>query len=150
MSTAVKQRLHDDANAALKARDKPQVATLRLILATVKQYEVDNRLERTDDIALGLLGKLATQRRESIEQFNAAGRDDLVAQERYELELITAYLPAELSAEEIAQHIDDAISAAGAGSMRDIGRVMGKLKAHIGGRADMGAVSAEVKARLLH
>ena len=148
MSTAIKQRLQDDVNAALKARHKPKVAALRLILAAVKQYEVDNRAQVTDEVALGLLAKLAKQRRESIEQFDAAGRDDLVAQERYELELITAYLPAQLSAEEIAQHIDAAISAAGAESMRDMGKVMGQLKAAIGGRADMGAVSAEVKARL--
>lgn len=132
----------------MKAGDKPRTAALRLISAAVKQHEVDTRSEVDDELAVELLTRMAKQRRESIAQYESAGRDDLVAQERFELDLITAYLPAQLSPAEIDQHVADAIAATGAAGIRDMGKVMGRLNAALKGRADMGAVSAAVKARL--
>lgn len=121
---------------------------MRLILAAIKQQEVDTRTEVDDDAALVILGKMAKQRRESISHYEKANRDDLVAQEQFELALIDSYLPAALSDAEIATAINDAISDSGAASIKDMGKVMGLLKTSLQGRADMGAVGATVKARL--
>lgn len=148
MSESFKDRLNDDIKVALKAGEKSKLAALRLISAAVKQYEVDRRTALDDTAGLELLTKMAKQRRESITQFQAAGRDDLVAQEEFELELITGYLPQPLTAAEVEQAIADAIAATGAVGVRDMGKVMGVLNGKIKGRADMAAVSGQVKARL--
>jgi len=132
----------------MRAGEKPKLAALRLISAAVKQYEVDHRVTLEDGAALDLLTKMAKQRRESISQFQSAGRDDLVRQEEFELALILDYLPQPLSAEEVEQLVVDAIDAAGAAGVRDMGKVMGILNGKMKGRADMAAVSALVKGKL--
>jgi uncharacterized protein YqeY len=148
MAGDLKQRLDDDVKTSLKSRDKQRVAALRLILAAVKQVEVDKRTVLTDDQIAALLAKQAKQRRESIRQFQQARRDDLVAKETFELDLINSYLPEPLSDDEIRQLISDAIRSVGASGMQDMGKVMGELKPHVQGKADMATVSAQVKALL--
>ena len=132
----------------MKAGEKQKVGALRLISAAVKQYEVDNRAEIDQARVVEMLMRMSKQRRESISQFDSAGRADLVAIEQFELDLITAYLPAQLSADEIKQYVSAAIAETGATSMRDMGKVMGRLNAELKGQADMAIVSAEVKAHL--
>ncbi|MGE0858003.1 MAG: GatB/YqeY domain-containing protein [Gammaproteobacteria bacterium] len=148
MSGTFKERLTEDVKAALRGGEKAKLAALRLISAAVKQYEVDHRVSLEDGAALELLTKMAKQRRESISQFQSAGRDDLVAQEQFELDLILAYLPQPLSEAEVEAAVAAAIAETGAAGMRDMGKVMGVLNPRIKGRADMAAVSALVKARL--
>ncbi len=137
-----------DVKGAMRAKDKPRLATLRLITATLKQQEIDERIELNDAQVLALLDKMCKQRRESISQFEKAGRDDLIAQEVSELELIQTYLPEQLSEDEIVVLIDEAMAATGAASIKDMGKVMGQLKPKLQGRADMSAVSAMIKAKL--
>ncbi len=137
-----------DVKDAMRAKDKPRLATLRLITAAIKQKEVDERIEVDDAQVLTLLDKMCKQRRESISQFEKAGRDDLIAQEVSELEIIQTYLPEQLGEDEIAALIDAAMTATGAASIRDMGKVMGQLKPKLQGRADMGAVSAMIKTKL--
>lgn len=148
MSGAFKERLLEDVKTAMRAGEKPKLAALRLISAAVKQYEVDHRVSLEDGVALELLTKMAKQRRESISQFQSAGRDDLVSQEEFELALILDYLPQALSAEEVEQLVADAIASTGAAGVRDMGKVMAALNAKMKGRADMAAVSALVKGKL--
>jgi uncharacterized protein YqeY len=145
---SIKDRLQQDMKDAMRARDKARLSTIRLILAAIKQREVDGRIELDDAQVVAVLEKMVKQRRESIAQFGQAGRDDLVAQENSELEVITPYMPAALSASEIDQLVDAALAATGATSIRDMGKVMAELKPQLAGRADMGAVSALIKARL--
>lgn len=132
----------------MRAKDKPRLATLRLITAAIKQQEVDERIELNNAQVLALLDKMCKQRRESISQFEKAGRDDLIAQETSELELIQTYLPEQLSEDEITALIEETMAATGAASIKDMGKVMGQLKPKLQGRADMGAVSAMIKAKL--
>ncbi|MGE0384456.1 MAG: GatB/YqeY domain-containing protein [Gammaproteobacteria bacterium] len=146
--SALKQRLNDDVKTALKSGDKNRVAALRLVLAAVKQREVDERVTLEDADLTALLDKLAKQRRESIDQYRQGGREDLVAREQYELDLIVSYLPAALPQAEIDAAIAAAIGACGATSIKDMGKVMAALKPALQGRADMAAVSALVRARL--
>lgn len=148
MSEAFKERLSSDIKFAMKAGEKQKLGALRLISAAVKQYEVDNRAEIDQARVVEMLTRMSKQRRESISQFDSAGRADLVAIEQFELDLITAYLPAQLSADEIKQRVSAAIAESGATSMRDMGKVMGLLNAELKGQADMAVVSAEVKAHL--
>jgi uncharacterized protein len=148
LSLPFKDRLSQDVKTAQKSREKEKLNALRLILAAVKQFEIDNRVELDETAAVQLLTKMAKQRRESIAQYDAANRDDLAAIERRELELITGYLPEQLSDDEITAHIEAAIEATGATGMQDMGKVMGRIQAGIKGRADMAAVSARVKSRL--
>ncbi len=143
-----KDRILQDVNDAMRAKDKPRLATLRLITAAIKQIEVDKRIELDDEQVLSILDKMCKQRRESITQFEKAGRDDLIAQEVSELDLIQTYLPEQLSDTEIAELIDAAMTSTGASSIKDMGKVMGQLKPRLQGRADMGAVSAMIKNRL--
>jgi hypothetical protein len=145
---SLKATIQDDVKQAMKARDKARLAVLRLVTAAIKQVEVDQRVELDDAGVLAVLDKMAKQRRESLEQYEAAGRDDLADQERYELELLTTYLPEPLSEEQLEALIGEAISATGASTIRDMGQVMGMLKPQVQGRADMKAVSAAVRARL--
>ena len=137
-----------DVKDAMRSRDKPRLATLRLITAAIKQQEVDERIELDDAQVLALLDKMCKQRRESISQFEKAGRDDLIAQEVSELDIIQIYLPEQLSEDEITALIDETMAATGATSIKDMGKVMGQLKPKLQGRADMGAVSAMIKAKL--
>lgn len=148
MPSALKDRISSDVTDALKQGRKQELGALRLILAAIKQQEVDSRVDVDDDQVNSILVKLAKQRRESISQFAAAGRDDLVAQEQFELELLETYLPAALDAAEIETAVDEAISKTGAASPKDMGKVMGVLQGALKGRADMGAVSKLVKSRL--
>lgn len=132
----------------MKNGDKERLATIRLILAAVKQVEVDTREDVDDQSMLAILDKMAKQRRESISQFEQAGREDLVAKETQELNIITEFLPKALSEEEISELIDQAMQDTAASSMKDMGKVMGILKPQIQGRADMGKVSQLIKSRL--
>ena len=145
---SLKLRLQDDIKTAMRGKEKQRLGVIRLIMAAIKQREVDERIELDDTQILAVLDKMAKQRRESIEQFSQAQRDDLVAQETFELELISSYLPAALSAEDIATLMDTAICDSGAESIRDMGKVMAVLRPQVQGRADMAAVSALVKQRL--
>jgi uncharacterized protein YqeY len=145
---SIKDRIQQDMKDAMRAKEKERLATIRLILAAVKQREVDERVELDDEQVIVVLDKMVKQRRESITQFEKAGRDDLVAKEQAELEVIHDYLPAALSEDEIMQLVDAALEATGASSIKDMGKVMGQLKPKLQGRADMGAVSAMIKARL--
>ena len=145
---SLKDRITSDVKDAMRAKDKPRLGTLRLITAAIKQQEVDERIELNDTQVLALLDKMRKQRRESISQFEKAKRDDLIAQEVSELDIIKTYLPEQLSDAEIAALIDETMAATGAASIKDMGKVMGQLKPKLQGRADMAAVSAMIKAKL--
>jgi hypothetical protein len=145
---SLKGRIQQDMKDAMRARDKLRLATVRLILAAIKQIEVDERIELDDARVTAVLDKMAKQRRESISQFEKANRDDLVAQETGELVIIQEYLPEQLSEDELNALIEAALEQTGATSIKDMGKVMGQLKPRVQGRADMGAVSAMIKARL--
>ena len=134
--------------AAMKARDKERLATLRLVQSEFKRIEVDERIEIDDARALAVLDKMVKQRRDSAQQYTDAGRDELAAQENAEIAVIQEYLPAQLSDDELASLVDEAIASVDAEGMAAMGAVMGKLKPQLQGRADMGAVSKLVKARL--
>ena len=144
----LKVRLTEDMKQALKAGDKPRLSVIRMALAAVKQREVDDRAELDDTQIIGIVEKMIKQRRESATQYRSGNREDLASKEEAEVEVLAGYLPEPLSDAEIDALIDEAIAAAGAESMRDMGRVMGQIKAAAQGRADMGNVSARVKARL--
>lgn len=144
----LKERITEDMKSALRSGEKDRLAAIRLILAGIKQREVDERITLDDNQVLAVLEKMVKQRKEAITQFQAGGRGDLVARESAELTLLQAYLPAQLSDTEIDGLIAQAIAATGASSIKDMGKVLGALKPLVAGRADMSAVSARVKARL--
>ena len=148
MPSPLKNRLTEDVKTAMKAGEKARLGTLRFMLAAVKQQEIDTRLELDDTAVTAILTKLANQRRESISQFEAAQREDLAAKEREELAIVETYLPAPLGAAEIEALVAQAIGRLDAPTIKDMGKVMAELKPHLVGRADIGAVSAQVKARL--
>jgi hypothetical protein len=133
---------------AMRAKDTARLGTIRLLLAAVKQKEVDERIELDDTAITSIVEKLIKQRKDSISQFQAAGRDDLVALEQAELVVLQAYLPEQLSGSEVEAAVVAAIAESGAASARDMGKVMALLKSRLAGRADMGQVSALIKARL--
>jgi uncharacterized protein YqeY len=145
---SLKQRLTDDMKAAMKGGDKERLAVIRLVNAAIKQREVDERIQLDDAQVLSVLEKMIKQRRDSVSQYESAGREDLAAQERFEIEVIQAYMPQALGEAEIDALIEAAIAETGASSGRDMGKVVGALKPKVAGRADMGAVSARIKARL--
>jgi uncharacterized protein len=145
---SLKDRILQDVKDAMRARDKERLGTLRLITAAIKQREVDERIELDDEQVLLVLDKMCKQRRESISQFEKAGRDDLVSKEVSELDIIQGYLPKQLDDAEIAALIDAAMIDTGATSIKDMGKLMGQLKPRLQGRADMSAVSAMIKSRL--
>jgi uncharacterized protein len=132
----------------MKAGEKERLGTIRLILSAIKQQEVDSRKDLEDSDIIAILDKMSKQRRESIDQYEKAGRDDLAGKEKAELEIIQTYLPSQLGDDEIASMIDEAIKTTGAEVMKDMGKVMGILKPKMQGRADMAAVSAQIKSRL--
>lgn len=144
----LKQQLTDAMKAAMKGGDKPRLAVIRLMLAAVKQREVDERIELDDAQVLAVLDKMVKQRRDSIQQYTDAGRTELADQEAAEIEVIQDFMPEGLSEAEIASIIDAAIAETGAESMRDMGKVMGIVKPQVQGRADVGQVSALVKQKL--
>ena len=145
---SLKDRIQQDVKDAMRARDKDRLSAIRLITAAIKQREVDERIELDDEQVLRVLDRMCKQRRESISQFEKAGRDDLIARERSELDIIQAYMPKPLDDDEIAALIDAAMADTGASSIKDMGKVMGQLKPRLQGRADMSAVSAMIKSRL--
>lgn len=144
----LKQQLVDDMKAAMKAGDKPRLGVIRLVNAAIKQREVDERIELDDSQVLAVLDKMVKQRRDSVAQYEQAGREDLAATERFEIEICQAYLPEALGDDKIKSLIDEAVATTEASGMQDMGKVMGVLKPKLQGRADMGAVSQQVKARL--
>ena len=145
---SLKLRVTDDMKSAMRAKDSARLGTIRLLLAAIKQKEIDERIELDDTAVSSIVEKLIKQRKDSISQFQAAGRDDLVAAEQAELVVLQAYLPEQLSAAEVETAVVAAIAESGAASARDMGKVMGLLKPRLAGRADMGQVSALIKARL--
>ena len=145
---SLKERIQQDVTDAMRAREKERLATIRLITAAIKQREVDERVELNDEQVLVVLDKMCKQRRESISQFEKAGRDDLIATENSELEIITPYLPEQLGEDEINALIDAALEETGATSVKDMGKVMGLLKPKLQGRTDMGAASALIRSKL--
>ena len=144
----LRTQLQDEMKAAMKSGDKPRLGIIRLILAAIKQREVDERIELDDAQVLAVLDKMVKQRRDSVEQFEKAGRTELADQEKFEIGVIQEYLPAQLGEDEISTLITEAIAATGAQSMKDMGKVMGILKPKLQGRADMGAVSGLIKQNL--
>jgi len=144
----LKARIQEDMKAAMRAAEKDRLATIRLILAAIKQREVDERILLDDTQVLAVLEKMVKQRRESIAQFQSGGRADLVARENAELAVLANYLPEPLAEQEIDRLINETIAATGAASIKDMGKVMNALKPMVQGRADMGALGARIKARL--
>ncbi|HID00499.1 MAG TPA: GatB/YqeY domain-containing protein [Piscirickettsiaceae bacterium] len=145
----LKARLTEEMKACMKAGDKKRLSVIRSMLAAIKQVEVDRQKQLTDEEIIAVLDKQVKQRRDSIAQYTSAGRDELAAQERYEMEVIQAFLPQPLSESEIAELIDAAIAEVGASGMQDMGKVMGVLKPKMQGRADMAEVSKQVRAKLM-
>ena len=144
----LKSRINDDLKAAMRAGDARRRDALRLLLAAVKQREVDERKDLADGDVVGVIERMIKQRRESIAQFEKGGRQDLAQNERYESDLLQGYMPQALSDAEIAVAVAEAIAAAGAKAPSDMGKVMGVLKGKLAGKADMGKVSAMVKSKL--
>ncbi len=145
---SLKDRITDDMKAAMRSGEREKLSAVRLILAAIKQREVDERVTLDDIQVLAVLEKMAKQRRESIAQFQSGGRSDLVAKETAELDLLKSYMPAQLSEAEVSSLIEEAIRSTGATSHKDMGKVMAAVKQKAQGRADMGALSARIKERL--
>ncbi|HEY1286863.1 MAG TPA: GatB/YqeY domain-containing protein [Burkholderiales bacterium] len=144
----LKQQISEDMKAAMRAKDSARLSAIRLILAAIKQKEVDERVELTDPDVVGILEKMIKQRRESIVQFEKAARNDLADAEKFELGVLSGYLPQQLSDSQVQEEIAKAISETGASGVKDMGKVMAALKSRLAGRADMGKVSALVKTKL--
>jgi len=147
-ASSLKERITEDMKSAMRAKDTLRLGTIRLLLAAMKQREVDERIELDDAAITGIIEKLIKQRRDSISQFQTAGRQDLVDGEQAELAILQAYLPEPLSAGEIDAAVSAAVAESGASSVKDMGKVMALLKTRLAGRADMGQVSALIKAKL--
>ncbi|MDX1251958.1 MAG: GatB/YqeY domain-containing protein [Gammaproteobacteria bacterium] len=145
---SLKTRIEEDMKAAMRAKDKERLGVIRLILAAIKQREVDERITLDDAQALAVLDKMLKQRRDSISQYEAAGRSDLARQEAFEIGVIQVYLPAQLGEAELDALIDQAVTESGAASAKDMGKVMAVLKPRAQGRTDMGAMGAKVKNKL--
>jgi uncharacterized protein YqeY len=146
--SALKQQLTDEMKAAMRNKDKARLGVLRLVLAAIKQREVDERIELDDTQVLAVLDKMVKQRRDSVKQYEEAGRQELADQESFEISVLQEFLPEALSEAEIDALISAAIESTGASSMKEMGKVMGVLKPQVQGRADMGAVSARIKSQL--
>lgn len=147
-ASELKSRINDDMKAAMRAREKERLGVIRLILAAIKQREVDERIELDDTQVLAVLDKMVKQRRDSIDQYSKAGREELAAKEQVEIDIIQQYMPAELSDDELDNLIKECVAAVGASTMQDMGKVMAELKPRVQGRADMGKVSQKVKAAI--
>ena len=144
----LKQRVNEDMKAAMRAKDPARLSAVRLLLAAMKQKEVDERIELSDADVLGIIDKMVKQRRESIAQYEKAARADLVAVEKFEIEVLSGYLPQQMGEAELAQAVAAAVAESGASGVKDMGKVMALLKPRLAGRADMGKVSGLVKAKL--
>jgi uncharacterized protein len=145
---SLKAKITEDMKAAMRAKDAPRLSAIRLLLAAMKQREVDERIELSDADILAIIEKMLKQRRDSVTQYEAGGRQDLADVEKFEIEVLSGYMPQQFSEAEIAGAVSAAVAAAGAKSMQDMGKVMAALKPKLAGRADMAKVSALVKARL--
>jgi len=145
---SLKDNIQEDVKAAMRSKDKERLQTLRLITAAIKQKEVDERIELDDAAILTVLEKMLKQRKDSIEQFGKAGRDDLIAKEEAEVVVIQEYMPEQMSEADIAAIVDAAVASTGAESMKDMGKVMGQVKPQVAGKADMSVVSKLVKDKL--
>ena len=145
---SLRERINEDMKAAMRAKDAPRLSAIRLLQAAIKQKEVDERITVDDTGVLGIVEKLIKQRKDSIEQFGKAGRTDLVDKEKAELDLLSMYLPQQMSEAELVAAVEAAVAEAGASGPQGIGKVMALLKPRVAGRADMGQVSALVKKRL--
>jgi len=145
---SLKDRINEDMKAAMRAKDQPRLSTVRMLLAAMKQKEVDERIVLDDVAVLSIVEKAIKQRRESITQFEKAGRNDLADNEKFELGVLSGYLPQQLGEAELAEAVAAAIAESGAAGVKDMGKVMAVLKPRIAGKADMGKVSALVKTRL--
>ncbi len=148
MDSSLQQRLIDEMKSAMRSKDAHRLGVIRLIRAAIKQREVDERIELNDSQVLAILDKMNKQRRDSIEQYTKGNRPELADKERAEIEIINDYLPPALSEAEIDSMIIDAIATSGASAPKDMGKVIGLLKGKLQGRADMGAVSGKIKAKL--
>jgi len=146
--SGLKQRINDEVKSSMRSQDRERLAVLRMIMAAIKQKEVDERIELDDGQVLTVLDKMAKQHRDSIDQFSKAGREDLVAKENNELQVVLEFMPAQLTETELDQMIREAITETGAAGIKDMGKVMGVLKANVQGKADMGKVSSMVKQKL--
>jgi len=144
----IREKITEDMKAAMKARESDKLGAIRLLQAALKQKEVDERVELTDDLVLAIIEKMLKQRRDSIEQFTAGNRPDLVAKEEFEVGVLSAYMPAQLSEAEVDAILAGVIAETGATSAKDMGKVMNALRPRVAGRADMGRLSGLVKARL--
>jgi len=144
----LKERIQEDMKAAMRAKDTARLSAVRLLLAAMKQKEVDERVELADADVLGIIEKMVKQRRESIAQFERAARQDLAEAEKFEIGVLSAYLPQQMGEAEVAQAIAAAVAESGASSVKDMGKVMALLKPRLAGRADMGKISGLVKAKL--
>ena len=144
----LKERVTEDMKAAMRAKDPARLSAVRLLLAAMKQKEVDERIELSDADVLGIIDKMVKQRRESIAQYEKAARADLAAVEKFEIEVLQAYLPQQMSPAEVDQAIAAAVNESGASGIKDMGKVMALLKPKLAGRADLGKVSGLVKAKL--
>ena len=144
----LKERITEDMKGAMRAGEKERLGTIRLVLAAIKQREVDERISLDDTQVLVVLEKMVKQRKEAITQFESGGRADLVAKEQSELGVLQAYLPAQMSDAELDALVAEAIASSGAASIKDMGKVMGIVKAKAQGKADMGVVSARIKQKL--
>ncbi len=145
---ALKERITEDMKAAMRSRDAARLSAIRLLLAAIKQKEVDERRELNDADVVSAIEKMIKQRRDSISQYEAASRTDLADAEKFELSVLQAYMPQQMDASEIAGEVESAVAESGASGPADMGKVMALLKAKLAGRADMGAVSSAVKTRL--
>ena len=145
---SLKAKINDDMKTAMRARDAPRLGAIRLLLAALKQKEVDERVELTDTDVISIIDKMLKQRRDSITQYEAGNRQDLADAEKFEITVLQTYMPQELSEAEIAAAVAEAVQAVGAKAMADMGKVMAVLKPKLAGKADMGKVSALVKSKL--
>jgi hypothetical protein len=145
---SLKNQITEDMKTAMRAKDAERLGTIRLLTAAIKQKEVDERVELDDAAVIAVIDKMVKQRKDSITAFEQGGRDDLAAKEKAEMAVLAAYLPARLSAEEVAAEVKAIVAELGASGPGDMGKVMGAVKARLAGKADMGAVSAAVKAAL--
>ena len=145
---SLKERINEDVKAAMRAKDSERLGTIRMITAAIKQREVDERIQLDDAQVLSVIEKMIKTRKESVAQFQSGGRDDLVAKETKEIELLQAYMPAQLSDAELDALIAQSIAESGATSIKEMGKAMALIKQKAAGRADMGAVSAKLKAKL--
>ena len=148
MTTSLKDQITEDMKSAMKARETERLGAIRLLLAAIKQREVDERITLDDAAVVAVVDKLIKQRRDSVSQYEQAGRDDLAAAERAEIDVLSPYLPAQMAAEDVAAAIKAAIAQTSATGPGDMGKVMGILKPQLAGKTDLAAVSQQVKAAL--